>query len=102
VARRDLFADNRANVSRGEAIPFWQVGQALSDAAQPYDVVFFPDGDSRPDTISGDQLRQYRVVILPDCQFLTPAQAEALRGYLAGGGRLPTIPRGVSPWNRSE
>jgi len=88
VARRDLFADNRANVSRGEAIPFWQVGQALSDAAQPYDVVFFPDGNLRPDTITADQLRQYRTVILPDCHFLTPAQAEALRGYLNDGGRL--------------
>jgi hypothetical protein len=88
VARRDLFADNRANISGGEAIPFWQVGQALSDAAQPYDVVFFPDGSLRPDTISADQLRQYRVVILPDCQFLSAAQAEALRGYLDDGGRL--------------
>jgi hypothetical protein len=88
VARRDLFADNRANISRGEIIPFWQVGQALSDAAQPYDVIFFADGDLRRDTISAEQLRQYRTVILPDCHFLTPPQAEALRGYLENGGRL--------------
>jgi hypothetical protein len=32
-------------------------------------------------------------VILPDCQFLTPAQAEALRGYLDNGGRLLAIGR---------
>jgi hypothetical protein len=88
VARRDLFADNRANVSRGETIPFWQVCQVLSDAAQPYDVVFLPDGELRPDVITASDLRQYRTVILPDCHFLTPPQAEALRGFLADGGRL--------------
>jgi hypothetical protein len=88
VARRDLFADNRVNASRGEIIPFWQVGQTLSDAAQPYDVVFFPDGELRPDTISADRLGQYRTVILPDCHYLTPNQARALHGYLEHGGRL--------------
>jgi hypothetical protein len=91
VARRDQFADNRANVSRDEVIPFWQVCQALSDAAQPYDVVFFPDGDLRADTIRADDLRQYRTVILPDCTFLTSAQAQALRGYLDEGGRLVAL-----------
>jgi hypothetical protein len=88
VARRDQFADNRANVSRDEVIPFWQVCQALSDAAQPYDVVFFPDGELRPDTLSAGDLRQYRAVILPDCAFLTVTQAQALHGYLEQGGRL--------------
>jgi hypothetical protein len=88
VARRDLFADNRANVSGGDVIPFWQVCAALSDAAQPYDVVFFPDGELRPDTIAAGDLRQYRTVILPDCRFLTGQQAQALRGYLDAGGRV--------------
>lgn len=88
VARRDLFADNRANVSGGETIAFWQVCQALSDAAQPYDVLFFPEGELRPDTIAADDLRQYRSVILPECGFLTEAQARALLGYLDTGGRL--------------
>jgi hypothetical protein len=88
VARRDQFADNRANVSGDEVIPFWQVCAALSDAAQPYDVVFFPDGDLRPDTIAAEQLRQYRTVILPDCQFLTSAQAAVLRSFLEQGGHV--------------
>jgi hypothetical protein len=88
VARRDLFADNRANRSRGAAAPFWQVCDAMSAAAQPYDVVFFPEGELRADAISAEQLRQYRTVILPDCHILTAAQAQALKGYLAQGGRL--------------
>jgi hypothetical protein len=91
VAQRDQFADNRANISRGDVIPFWQVAQALSDAAQPYDVIFFPDGDLRPDTITTEQLRQYRTVILPDCTFLTATQAQAIVGYLQAGGRVLTL-----------
>jgi hypothetical protein len=87
-ARRELFADNRYNVSTSEIGPFWQVCEALSDIAQPYDVVFFPDGQLRPDTITAGDLRQYRTVILPDCRFLTAAQAEALRDYLADDGRV--------------
>ncbi|HEU5098122.1 MAG TPA: hypothetical protein VFU22_03690 [Roseiflexaceae bacterium] len=88
VAQRDQFADNRVNSSSDEVIPFWQVTQALSDAAQPYDVVFFPDGELRPDTITAAQLRQYRSLILPDCTFLTTTQAQALLGYLEAGGRI--------------
>src|SRR5215217_7412915 len=88
IARRDQFADNRANSSRGGVIPFWQVTQALSDAAQPYDVIFFPDGDLRPDTITAEQLHQYRTVILPDCTFLTATQAQVLESYLEAGGRV--------------
>jgi hypothetical protein len=91
VARRDLFADNRLNASRGGLVPFWQVCEALSDGAQPYDVVFFPDGQLRPDVIAAEHLRQYRSVILPDCHVLTTAQAQALRGYLDAGGRLLVI-----------
>jgi hypothetical protein len=79
VARRDLFADNRLNVSAGEQVPFWQVCETLSDAAQPYDVLFFPDGDLRPDALQPDDLRRYRTLILPDCRFLTRHQAELLR-----------------------
>jgi hypothetical protein len=91
VAKRDQFADNRANVSGGDVIPFWQVCEALSDAAQPYDVVFFPDGELRPDTMAAGDLRRYRTVVLPDCRFLTETQAAALRGYLEQGGRVLAV-----------
>jgi hypothetical protein len=91
VARRDLFADNRANVSREGAIPFWQVCEEMSAAAQPYDVVFFPEGALRPDTLTAADLAQYRTLILPDCRFLTPAQADLLVAYLESGGSILAI-----------
>jgi hypothetical protein len=91
VVRRDLMSDNRSNVSRGQQVPFWQVCEELSNAAQPYDVLFFPDGELRPDTLSPEHLGQYRTVILPDCHHLTPHQAEALHAYLVRGGRLVVV-----------
>lgn len=91
VARRDLFADNRNNTSGGQAIPFWEVTDLLADSLQPYDVVFFPDGELRPDTLQPEQLSQYRTLILPDCRYLTPQQAQLLRAYLEHGGRVLVI-----------
>lgn len=88
MARRDLFSDNRTNVQRDVAVPFWQVCDALSAAAQPYDVLFFPDGQLRADTLTPGDLRQYRVLVAPDVSWLTDPQATLLASYLERGGRL--------------
>ena len=91
VARRDQFADNRLNLSGDEIVPFWEACRTLSDARQPYDVVFFPDGELRPDALRPDDLAQYRTLVLPDCRVLTAAQARLLAGFLDGGGRLVVL-----------
>ena len=93
VARRDLFAGNRANVSGSDVIPFWEVCDTLANSAQPFDVLFFPDGQLRRDTLQASDLRQYRTLILPDCRFLTPEQARLLSAYLEQGGRLLVLGR---------
>jgi hypothetical protein len=85
---RGIFADNRYNVETSELGPFWQACEALSNAVQPYDVLFFPDGDLRPDTLTVDALNQYRTIILPDCRYLTKPQSRLLQDYLAQDGRL--------------
>jgi hypothetical protein len=85
---RGIFADNRYNVETSEVGPFWQVCEALSDAVQPYDVLFFPDGELRPDTLTFENLSQYRTLILTDCRFLTNAQARLLQDFLEKDGRL--------------
>jgi hypothetical protein len=85
---RGIFADNRYNQDTSETGPFWQVCETLSDAVQPYDVLFFPDGDLRPDTLQLENLRQYRTLILPDCRYLTTAQSQLLQEFLANDGRL--------------
>lgn len=85
---RHLFADNTLNLSTSESGPFWQVSEVLCTRAQPYDVLFFPDGELRPDERTLEDLRQYRTLVLPDCHYLTPYQARLLRDYLEAGGRL--------------
>jgi hypothetical protein len=85
---RGIFADNRYNVETSEIGPFWQACEALSSAVQPYDVLFFPDGELRPDSLKPENLKQYRTLILPDCRYLTEAQARLLQAYLENDGRL--------------
>jgi hypothetical protein len=91
IAERDLFADNRDNSSQAVVVPFWQACEALSDAAQPYDVICFPEGELRPDTLAPEDLRQYRTVVLPDCHTLTAAQAQMLLAYLDAGGQVVVV-----------
>jgi hypothetical protein len=91
TARRDLFVDNRRNESSGELSLFWQVCDDLSDAAQPYDVIFFPDGSLRPDTLRPEDVARYRTLILPHCHVLTTDQASLLASYLQQGGSVLSL-----------
>jgi hypothetical protein len=92
-AARAALANNRLNVLPDRLSPFWAACEALCDAAQPYDVVMFPDGTLRPDTVTAAELSGHRVLVLADCAFLTPHQAEALIGYLDAGGRAIVVGR---------
>ena len=87
-ARRDQVANDPLNLASGGANPFWAVCDALCDATQPYDVLFFPDGVFREDALNQRDLGQFRTVILPDCAVLTLSQAQLLRDLLAAGTRL--------------
>ena len=91
VARRDQVANDQENLISGGVVPFWTVCEALCDGAQPYDVLFFPDGELRQDALTADDLRQYRSVILPDCAVLTEEQARLLQDVLAAGSRLVVL-----------
>jgi hypothetical protein len=88
IARRDLMQDNRMNVAGEQRVPFWEVCDALSSAAQPYDVVFFPDGILRADELEVTDLTRYATLVAPDLRLITGRQAELLRGFVAAGGAL--------------
>jgi hypothetical protein len=81
-------ANDQRNPISGKASPFWQAAEALCDGVQPYDVLFFPEGTLRKDSLSIDDISQYKTIVLPDCTFLTPAQASLLAEALASGTRL--------------
>ena len=88
LAAREVMADNRTNEMPEGQHPFGIVCDALSAAMQLYDVVFFPDGDTRPDDPERQDLRPYRTVILPHCSFLTDAQADLIDRFLDDGGNV--------------
>jgi hypothetical protein len=81
-------ANNTLNLTGDVVLPFWSVCDALSSGLQPYDVVFFPDGELRPDAIVAGDLTRYATVVLPHCHQLTEIQADALLAYLDSGGRV--------------
>jgi hypothetical protein len=91
AARRDQVANDPLNLASGGTIPFWAVCDALCDATQPYDVLFFPDGELRKDALTASDLGQYRTVMLPDCAVLTSDQARLLNDVLAAGTRLVVL-----------
>jgi hypothetical protein len=67
--------------------PFWTTADGLVERHQPFDVVVLPEGELRKDWITPEDLAKYRTVVLPECTSLTPAQVDAIRGYLDRGGR---------------
>ena len=84
----DVLSDNTLNVIGNDVPPFWHVCEALSDASQPYDVIFFPEGKLRADDLHAEDLEQYAVLVLPQCSFLTLPQAGLLQSYMESGGRV--------------
>jgi hypothetical protein len=71
-----------------QRFPFWPTVDGLVEQHQPFDVVVLPEGKLREDWITSDDLSRYRTLVVPECTFLTPAQVEALRGYLEHGGHV--------------
>jgi hypothetical protein len=85
----ELPADNRLNVMADrDILSFDRVSRLLCAAVQPYDVLFFPDGELRADSLQPEDLARYPTLVVPGCDVLTARQAELLEGYVDGGGRL--------------
>ena len=88
-AEVELPADNRENIlPETDVLAFDQVSRVLAAAAQPYDVLLFPDGELRSDALEPSDLAAYRTLIVPSCDRLTPRQADLLEGFADDGGRL--------------
>ena len=85
----ELPADNRLNVmAEDDVLSFDRVSRLLCAALQPYDVLFFPDGELREDMLESEDLARYRTLVVPGCDVLTERQAELLEGFVDDGGQL--------------
>jgi hypothetical protein len=54
-------------------------------------VVFFAEGELRPDELTLADVERYRTLVLAGCHHLTEWQAALLREYLEAGGRVAAI-----------
>lgn len=73
------------NTSR---LPFWEVVKELSDQQVLYDVKMFGDDELRVEDSSLEELAQYDLIVVPDCDILTVKQTEVLTGCVREGKRL--------------
>jgi hypothetical protein len=80
--------------------PFYEACDQLVAQTQPFDVLMFPEGELRADTLTLADLAQYRTLVLPDCTSLTPPQAELVEAFLGRGGHV--LVRGELGTNLAE
>jgi hypothetical protein len=93
IARADA-GDNITNARDSSVVvPYRVVTETLSNGSIPFDVVIHRDGVTAEDRATTEELAPYATVVLPDCHDLTPRQAEALLGYLDGGGAVVVVDR---------
>jgi hypothetical protein len=88
MARREA-GDNRENLTRDVPVPFLDACHALTAARQPYDVVFFGDGELRPD--APVDLSQYRTLVVAGCDDLTDAQRAQLDAFSGEIVEMPDL-----------
>ncbi len=69
-------------------VPFWDIIRALSDRNVQYDCVMMPDGILREDDFSAELIKDYPLLIVPDCYSITENQQKILLGYAEKGGRV--------------
>ncbi len=73
---------------KASRLPFWDVVKYLSEQQAVYDVRPFGDDDLRPDQVSAEDWKQYELIILPECAYLTENQRTELERYVEAGGKL--------------
>ncbi len=67
------------------------MARALEEGHLPYDVVIFNHPEIHADRVTLDELKQYRLVILPALECLTDAQIRLFADYQRSGGTLGII-----------
>ena len=69
-------------------LPFWEVVKELSDQQVLYDVKMFGDDELRVENISLQDIAQYDLIVVPDCDILTVNQTQVLTEHVEAGKRL--------------
>ncbi len=67
---------------------YYGLAQALTDAGVQYQVLFAPDGNVIPDSLSLEDLLAFDTLIVPGAYSMNDQQLELLEDYAGAGGRL--------------
>ena len=67
------------------------MARALEEGHIPFDVVIFNHPEIHPDYVSLDELKRYRLLILPEIECLSDAQVETIGRYLDSGGTVGLV-----------
>ena len=81
---------NNPNTPR---LPFWEVIKYLSDKQVNYDVKMSADDDLRVDDFCMEDINDYDLIVLPDCDVLTENQTKVLEEYVSRGSKLVVFGR---------
>jgi len=62
------------------------MSRAFEEGHIPYDIIVFSHPEIYPDEFTLDELKRYRVIVMPGIECVSDHQSEMIEQYLAGGG----------------
>lgn len=86
-----LYTQYEANLDAPPTADLAGVVRALKEWHIPFEVVLLSHPDIRPSRLSLEELRRFRLVILPSVWSLADTDAEVLEKYALNGGLLATV-----------
>ncbi len=69
-------------------LPFWDIIKEMSALHGMYDIKMLPDGELRADDFTADQIADYPMIVIPDCDTLTENQSQIVWEYAEKGGQV--------------
>jgi hypothetical protein len=81
--KNDLLSYSVSYDERAARMPFFEITQKMVDSRIPFDVLILGDNSMVPDTLSRDDLSEYDLVVIPDCNEMTERQVKLIEEYAA-------------------
>ncbi len=86
-----MYAQYRGSVKGPHFNDVSGLGRSLMEAHIPFDALVFQHPDMREDDWTLDDLKRYRLIILPSVQCISAMQTEALADYMRAGGQIAVV-----------
>jgi hypothetical protein len=77
----DLLSYSVTYDERAKRMPFFEVTQKMTDSQVSYDVLILGNDGLTKDTFKAEDLAQYDMVVIPDCDWMTENQVAVIEKY---------------------